>query len=167
MAYKRRIDRDQVGVTAIANAISCYSTDSYVRRLYAGPAPTPIDGFVKTIQTTTTVIEEPLPAADRRPSITSLAMAEPDNSHVNPLSSRTFGTWNFAVGIVRLFAAFHIHEEAWYQMQMITNVIGLVHFSLEAFVYRTARPSGPWFAPTTVAAIGLGWSVAQYQFYVR
>ena len=90
-----------------------------------------------------------------------------DDSLVTPLSSRTFGTWNIAVGIVRLFAAYHIHEKSWYQMQMITNIVGLVHFGLEAAVYKTARPSGPFFAPTVVAAIGLTWSIAQYGFYVR
>ena len=71
------------------------------------------------------------------------------------------------MGIVRLFAAYHAHEKSWYQMQMITNIIGLVHFGLEVFVYKTARPSGPFFAPVIVAAIGLSWSIAQYNFYVQ
>jgi hypothetical protein len=71
-----------------------------------------------------------------------------------------------AVGIARVFAAYHIHEPAWYQMQMITNIIGLAHFGLEAFVYKTARVSGPFFAPVIVATIGLAWSIAQYDFYV-
>ena len=158
----------KVGITAITNAVSCYTTDAYVRRLYSGDPPSSNAGsIIKTVERTTTTVTES-PTADRRPSVTSIATAEPPkNSFVTPLSSRTFGTWNIAVGIVRLFAAYHIHEEAWYQMQMITNVIGLVHFTLEAFVYKTARPSGPWFAPTIVAAIGLGWSVAQYSHYVR
>lgn len=88
-------------------------------------------------------------------------------SPATPLSSRTFGTWTAAVGIVRLFAAYHINEPAWYQLQALTNVVGLVHFSLEAFVYKTSRPSGPWLAPVCVALIGLGWSAAQYNFYVK
>jgi hypothetical protein len=71
-----------------------------------------------------------------------------------------------AVGIARVFAAYHINEPAWYQMQMITNIIGLAHFGLEAFVYKTARVSGPFFAPVIVATIGLAWSIAQYDFYV-
>src|ERR1700742_3263115 len=88
-------------------------------------------------------------------------------SPATPLSSRTFGTWTAAVGIVRLFAAYHINEPAWYQLQALTNVVGLVYFGLEAFVYKTSRPSGPWLAPVSVALIGLGWSIAQYGFYVR
>lgn len=88
-------------------------------------------------------------------------------SPATPLSSRTFGTWTAAVGIVRIFAAYHINEPAWYQLQMLTNVVGLVHFGLEAFVYKTSPPSGPWLAPVSVALIGEIWSIAQYNFYVR
>ncbi|RMZ84887.1 hypothetical protein DV738_g130, partial [Chaetothyriales sp. CBS 135597] len=159
-----------VGVTAVTNAISCYQTSAYVERLYAGPASSvPAAGAVMTTRTTTTTIiedrSEGNAQADRRPSVVSLAAGGPDN--VTPLSARTFATWNIAVGIVRLFAAYHIHESAWYQMQMITNIIGLVHFGAEAFVFKTATPSGPWLAPVTVASIGLVWSLAQYNFYVR
>ena len=130
----------QVGATAIGNAIQCYFTMSYTQRLYPGQ---PSSSSTK---------DKPSPA------LTSAA---------TPLSSRTFGTWTIAVGIVRLFAAYHINEPAWYQLQALTNVVGLVHFSLEAFVYKTTRPSGPWLAPVTVALIGLAWSVAQYGYYVR
>lgn len=128
----------EVGVTAIGNAVQCYHTLSYTRRLYPGKAST-IKGKSSP--------EETSPAT--------------------PLSSRTFGTWTLAVGLVRIFAAYHINEESWYQMQMLTNVVGLIHFSLEAFVYRTSKPSGPWLAPVTVATIGLVWSIAQYGFYVK
>ena len=160
-------DSVEVGVTAVTNAISCYNTDAYVRRLYAGPAPDSPSESKKITTTETSFIEVPEPAREhRRPSVVSIAIAEPE-SPVTPLSSRTFGTWNIAVGIVRLFAAYHIHEQSWYHMQMITNIIGLAHFGLEAAVYKTARPSGPFFAPTVVAAIGLTWSIAQYSFYVR
>jgi len=72
-----------------------------------------------------------------------------------------------AVGIVRIFAAYHIDEPAWYQMQLITNLVGIFHFSMEAFVYKTARPSGAWFAPVVVALFGTGWSLAQYGYYVK
>ena len=128
----------QVGVTAIGNAVQCYNTLSYTRRLYPGP-----------------------------PSSSKVRQATAETSPATPLSSRTFGTWTLAVGIVRIFAAYHINEAAWFQMQMLTNIIGLVHFGLEAFVYKTSLPSGPWLAPTSVATIGLVWSIAQYGFYVR
>lgn len=128
----------QVGATAIGNAIQSYNTLSYTQRLYAGQPPA-------------------------GKTTASLAVT----SDTTPLSSRTFGTWTLAVGIVRIFAAYNLDQASWYWMQLLTNVIGLVHFSLEAFVYKTCRPSGPWFAPVTVAMIGLVWSIAQYDFYVR
>ncbi|EXJ90239.1 hypothetical protein A1O1_03338 [Capronia coronata CBS 617.96] len=127
-----------VGVTAIGNAIQCYTTLSYTQRLYPG-----------------------------QPSTSTSKTSNAQSSPVTPLSSRTFGTWTIAVGLVRVFAAYHIHEASWYQMQMLTNIIGLVHFSMEAFVYKTTRPSGPWLAPISVALIGTLWSIAQYDFYVR
>ncbi|KAH0831752.1 hypothetical protein AYO21_06276 [Fonsecaea monophora] len=129
-----------VGVTAIGNAIQCYNTLSYTRRLYPGQAS----------------------------ATQTKGKSSPEGSSpATPLSSRTFGTWTLAVGIVRVFAAYHINEASWFQMQMLTNVIGLAHFSLEAFVYKTTSPSGPWLAPVTVALIGLVWSTVQYGFYVR
>ncbi|EXJ80659.1 hypothetical protein A1O3_06943 [Capronia epimyces CBS 606.96] len=127
-----------VGVTAIGNAIQCYTTLSYTQRLYPGQAST----------------------APGKPSNVQSSLA-------TPLSSRTFGTWTLAVGIVRVFAAYHINEASWYQMQMLTNVVGLVHFGLEAFVYKTSPPSGPWLAPVSVASIGTLWSIAQYGYYVK
>jgi len=127
-----------VGITAIGNAGQCYNTLSYTQRLYPGQAQATKD-----------------------------KSSGASSSPATPLSSRTFGTWTMAVGIVRIFAAYHINEASWFQMQMLTNVIGLVHFSLEAFIYKTSRPSGPWLAPVSVATIGLLWSIAQYSFYVR
>ena len=154
-------------MTAITNAISCYGTDAYVRRLYAGPGRDAPAGSTKTTVTETSIVDSSTPSNEkRRPSVVSSAVAE-NSSPVTTLSSRTFGTWNIAVGIVRLFAAYHIHEESWYQMQMIVNMIGLAHFGLEAAVYKTARCSGPFLAPVMVATIGMGWSIAQYSFYVR
>lgn len=72
-----------------------------------------------------------------------------------------------AVGIVRLIAAYHLHERSWYTMSLLTNVIGLVHFGLEAFMYKTAKPSGPWLAPTLTALAGLTWHAAQFDHYVK
>lgn len=156
-------------VTACTNAISCYFSDAYVRRLYNPPDDVlspKVPGIRKTTSLTTTYEDDPAPQPDRRPSVASIAVAE-DRSPVTDLSSRTFATWNIGVGIVRIFASYHIHERDWYQLQMLTNVIGLVHFFAEAFYWRTARPSGPWYAPTVVASIGLAWSLVQYGYYVQ
>ena len=100
----------------------------------------------------------PGPVASSNPAATSPATL---------LSSRTFGTWTIAVGLVRVFAAYHIQEASWYQMQMLTNTVGLGHFFLEAFYFKTSPPSGPWLAPVGVSVFGLIWSFAQYGFYVK
>jgi hypothetical protein len=127
-----------------------------------------VPGIRKTTSQTTTIEEDffSTPQPDRRPSVASIAVHE-DRSPVTDLSSRTFATWNMAVGLLRIHAAYHVHERDWYHMQMLTNVVGLVHFGAEAFYWRTARPSGPWLAPTVVAMIGMSWSLLQYGHYVK
>ena len=154
-------------MTALGNAVQAYTTLAYTRRLYAGQPASSVSVSTKTTKITTVVSESTAPPASSRPTVSSKATAESHTSPATPLSSRTFGTWTIAVGIVRIFAAYHIDEPAWYQMQLITNLIGIFHFGTEAFVYKTARPSGPWFAPIAVALIGTVWSLAQYGYYVK
>jgi hypothetical protein len=69
--------------------------------------------------------------------------------------------------IVRLFAAYHIDEAAWYQMVIWTYVVALAHFMSECFIYKTARPWTPWAVPTTIAVISLTWMLVQYNSYVK
>jgi Erg28 like protein len=88
-------------------------------------------------------------------------------SPVNPLSARTFGTWTFTASIVRLYAAYHLDEPAWYQMALWTYLIAFGHFMSEMAVYKTARWRGPWLAPATVATSSLVWMVLQYSYYVK
>ena len=52
-------------------------------------------------------------------------------------------------------------------MSMYTNIIGIVHFGSEAFVYKTAKPQGPWLAPVCVAVTGLLWHILQMSDYVK
>lgn len=52
-------------------------------------------------------------------------------------------------------------------MSIYTNIIGLVHFGSEAFVYKTAQPQGPWLAPVSVAGVGLVWHILQMNNYVK
>lgn len=72
-----------------------------------------------------------------------------------------------AVGIARVIAAYHLTERSWYTMSVLTNIIGLVHFGLEAFVYKTAKPSGPWLAPVGTAVVGLFWHIAMAGYYIK
>jgi len=156
-------------VTAITNAIQCYRDTSYLQRIYNPPQPSDnLKGIFKTTAITRTFEEDnTTPPEGRRPSVASIVSAERPSSPVTDLSARTFGTWNFAVGVARVIAAYHMNERSWYMMSLYTNAIGLVHFGSEAFVYKTAKPQGPWLAPVSVATIGLVWHMLQMDNYVK
>lgn len=151
----------------MGNAVQAYTTLSYTRRLYAGPPPTSTSSSTKTTKTITTVSETTSAPAGSRPTVRDSATAESHISPVTPLSARTFGTWTFLVGVVRVYAAYHIDEEPWYQLAIWTYLVALAHFMSEAFVYETARPQGPWLAPTSVAVVSLVWLITQYGSYVK
>ena len=102
----------QVAVTSMGNAIQAYTTLSYTRRLYAGQPPTSTSSFTKTTKTTTTVSETTAAPAATRPTVQDSATTESHTSPVTPLSARTFGTWTFLVGVVRIYAAYHNKREA-------------------------------------------------------
>lgn len=155
-----------MGVAALGNAVQSYATLSYTRRLYPGQTPQPSSTSTKTTKTTTTVVES-TDAVNMKPSKTARATAENTQSPATPLSSRTFGTWTIVVGIVRMYAAYRLEDPAWYQLQMWVTAIALLHFSLEAFVFKTCQPKGPWLAPTIPATVCLIWSGLQYNHYVR
>jgi Erg28 like protein len=125
----------QVGLISIGNSIQAYTTLSYTRRLYAGPAN------------------------NKAPE----ALTSP----VTPLSARTFGTWTFIASIVRLYAAYHLDEPAWYQVAFWTYLVAFGHFMSELVVYKTARWRGPWLAPAIVSTSSLLWMTMQYSYYVK
>lgn len=156
-------------MTAITNALQCYNDTSYLQRIYSPPLPSSSQsaGISKSTRITQTVVLDTATIPEgRRPSVVTTATAGVE-SPVTPLSARTFGTWNLAVGIARVIAAYHLDERSWYSMSIWTNVIGLVHFGTEAFVYKTAKPQGPWLAPVSFATIGLVWHLTQFDNYVK
>ena len=157
----------QVAVTSMGNAIQAYTTLSYTRRLYPGQPPTSTSSSTKTTKTTTTVSQTTAPPAATRPTVRDSATTVSHTSPVTPLSARTFGTWTFLVGVVRIYAAYHIDEKPWYQLAIWTYAVALAHFMSECFVFKTARPQGPWLAPTSVALFSLVWLTTQYGFYVK
>jgi hypothetical protein len=76
-------------------------------------------------------------------------------------------TSTVAVGLVRVFAAYNLSDPSWYHLQMLVNILGLVHFGMEAFYWKTAQPKGEWFAPVLPALAGLVWSLVQYDHYLK
>ena len=165
----------QLATSGFGNSIQTYTTLSYTRRVYAGRPP-PKKSPSNSVTATTTIAQSTKPATDpaesRRPSIESVVRADAElstssSSPVTPLSARTFGAWTFLVSVARLYAAYHIHEPAWYQMALLANLVALSHFMAECFVYKTCTPYGPWLAPTSIAAISSIWMLSQYSFYVK
>lgn len=88
-------------------------------------------------------------------------------SPVTPLSARTFGTWTFITSLVRLYAAYHIDESAWYQIAFWTYIVAFGHFMSEMAVFGSARIRSPWLAPAIVSTSSIIWMALQYGYYVK
>jgi len=52
-------------------------------------------------------------------------------AEVTPLASRLFGSWSFLSGLVRLYAAYNIHDKHLYSLALCTYFIVLSHFTAE------------------------------------
>jgi len=93
--------------------------------------------------------------------------AVPQTQPVTPLHARTFGIWTLTASVVRLYAAYNIHNKAIYDMALLTYLFAFAHFSSEILIFRTARISIPVLSPVIVATTSLVWMIAQYDFYVK
>ncbi|KAI9671067.1 MAG: ergosterol biosynthesis protein [Alyxoria varia] len=85
---------------------------------------------------------------------------------VTTLSARTFGTWTALTAIVRLFAAFHITEPAWYQLAFLTYVVAALHFVSEWVVFRSANLGAGLTGPLIVSSATMTWMWWVWQDYV-
>ncbi|KAI0316565.1 Erg28-like protein [Amylostereum chailletii] len=83
------------------------------------------------------------------------------------LQARTFAAWTFISGVVRLYAAYHIHDKAIYDLALITYFLAFAHFVSEIFIFRTAKLSGAVISPVIVSTTSLIWMLGQYDFYVK
>ncbi|GAC96165.1 hypothetical protein PHSY_003745 [Pseudozyma hubeiensis SY62] len=70
---------------------------------------------------------------------------------VTPLSARLFGVWNITSAIIRIYAAYNIHDKVAYELCMWSFVIALVHFVSETFVYKTTKLGPGIISPLIVA----------------
>ncbi|KAF8501610.1 Erg28-like protein [Russula emetica] len=91
----------------------------------------------------------------------------PASHPVTPLQARTFGIWTLTASIVRLYAAYNIHNKAFYDMALLTYLFAFAHFSSEILIFRTAKISIPVLSPVIVATTSLVWMILQYDFYVK
>ena len=127
----------QVALISIGNSVQSYLTLHYTQRVYTPPLQHP--------------------KALNKPATPS---------QVTPLSARTFGTWTFLTSIVRLYAAYHINEPAFYSLAHWTYGIAWMHFMSEWWVYRTTSWGTPLAGPVCVASGSLLWMFLQRDFYV-
>ena len=83
-----------------------------------------------------------------------------------------FAVWNITSAMVRIYAAYHIYEEACvaadsaYVLCAGTFVVALVHFVSELLIFRTAKLSAGSVSPLIVASVSLWLMVSQYSFYI-
>ncbi|KAA1467469.1 Erg28-like protein [Dentipellis sp. KUC8613] len=93
--------------------------------------------------------------------------AVPPHSPVTPLQARTFAAWTLTSAVVRIYAAFHIHDKTIYDMALMTYLIAFAHFSSEILIFRTAKMNVGVLSPVLVASSSLIWMISQYDFYVK
>ena len=84
----------------------------------------------------------------------------------NPLSARTFATWTFVSGIVRLYTAYNITTPAVYDLGMWTFGVALAHFVSEWLGHGTAQLKGRFVSPLIVASGTLAWMLTQRESYL-
>ncbi|RKU48868.1 hypothetical protein DL546_008157 [Coniochaeta pulveracea] len=148
-----------VSVAAIGNALQNLSTLHYTRRIYNGKfVPNPSAPAKST-------------GSDPEDSVHKLVPADPykaaGKDQVTPLAARLFGTYTFAVGLIRLYAAYAPEHWALYQLGIWTHVIAAAHFTSELLVYKSIRFSGPQVFPFIASYVGTVWMVSQYGHYVQ
>ncbi|PSN69172.1 ergosterol biosynthesis protein-like protein [Corynespora cassiicola Philippines] len=139
-----------VSIISIGNSIQCYSTLHFTQRLYNGSATTmaPANVPARTIKT-------PSQGSPEAPS------------QVTPLSSRTFGTWTALTGLVRLYAAYNLDNEAMYRLAIWTYGVAWIHFMSEWLVFKTTKWATPLAGPVIIATSSLVWMWLQWDFYVK
>lgn len=131
----------KVSVISIANSIQAYSTLHYTQRVYNGS----------------------LKSSNSKTAPPSLSQTSP----VTPLSARTFGTWTFLSSVIRLYAAYHVHNKQVYELAFWTYGIAFAHFMSEWWVFGSARWGAGIAGPSFVSTGSLVWMWVQWGFYVR
>lgn len=133
----------QLSVVSIGNSIQAYASLYGTQQVYNGPAQK---------------IPSGIPAS---------TIAKQSTSPVTPLQARTFGTWTALSSIIRLYAAYNIHDPLVYQLAIWTYVIAFGHFISEWLVFGSASWGRGIAGPVFVASISLTWMLSQWGGYVQ
>ncbi|KAK3672024.1 ergosterol biosynthesis protein [Recurvomyces mirabilis] len=134
-----------VSIVSIGNSAQAYLSLAGTREVYAGPAQS---------------IPSGIPAS-------TISKTKQNNSPVTDLSARTFGTWTALSSIIRLYAAYNIHDPLIYQLGLWTYAIAFAHFTSEWLVFGTARWGRGLAGPIFIATGTLTWMLTQCNYYVR
>ncbi|KAJ9629709.1 ergosterol biosynthesis protein [Taxawa tesnikishii (nom. ined.)] len=137
-----------ISVVSMANSIQAYVSLAPTQRVYCGPAATP------------TLNGSKLPAGVPPNTVRN-------TSPVTPLSARTFGTWTAITAVVRLYAAYHIENQAVYEMALWTFGVAWAHFMSEWWIFKTTRWGKGLAGPAAVSTGTLVWMWLQWDFYVK
>lgn len=86
---------------------------------------------------------------------------------ITPLQSRTFGTWAMLSSVVRLYAAYNIHNKQVYELCLATWVIAVLHFTSEWLVFKTALMRRGLASPILLAGITGAWMIVVKGYYVK
>lgn len=73
-----------------------------------------------------------------------------DPTQLTALTSRMMGTWTMTSAMIRLYASYHIHEKAAYDLTIGTFVLALMSFGSEVFVFKTAPITSPGVFPVFI-----------------
>ncbi|KAI7338451.1 hypothetical protein KC315_g1754 [Hortaea werneckii] len=151
-----------ISVVSIANSIQAYISLAPTRQVYAGASPDPSLSTTSASNPASTNQKTALPAG-----VPARTLRQPQSSPVNELSARTFGTWTALSSIIRLYAAYHIHEAAVYELALWTFGLAFVHFTSEWLVFGTARWGRGLAGPVFVSTITGTWMWLQWGDCVR
>lgn len=88
-------------------------------------------------------------------------------NEVTPLSARTFGTWTFVSAVVRIYAAYFIHEQKMYELAFAMLLGANFHFMMEWLVFKTARWGPGLSGPIIISSVSIVWMWTQWDFYVK
>ncbi|CCU99831.1 unnamed protein product [Malassezia sympodialis ATCC 42132] len=69
------------------------------------------------------------------------------------LAARLFGIWNLTSAMVRLYAAYHMHERGAYMLCLGTFVIAQVHFVSEMLCFGTLALAPGSISPIVVSSM--------------
>lgn len=132
----------------MANSIQAYATLTATQRVYNGPSQSRLSSKKHP---------DGIPANTLRSSL----------SPVTPLSARTFGTWTAITAVIRLYAAYHIENQAVYEMAIWTFGVAWAHFMSEWLVFRSTSMGSGLAGPAIVSTTSLIWMWSQYDYYVK